>query len=314
MEENRYGELDLTYTSKRDVARSGLLGFFIGLAVIVPGISGSTIAILFKLYDKLLYAISNIFNKFKLCVLFLLPIVIGVGIGFILGFITVKQLLDLLPFAITSLFAGLMVGAFPAVNDEIKSEKLTPTRIVLFIIGFLIPIAIGIVSTFISTGSNTLENLQFYNYLLFLVLGYAVAITQVVPGLSATAILMAFGYFKPIMDSVSVTYWQNNPQVFLVYICLGVGFLLGLITFSKVLTFSFKKARKTTFFAIVGLSLGSIVSMFFNPDIYQIYVSWANGNTSMILDLCLGIALLVVGAICSYMFVRYERRKSINNN
>ncbi|HBS10660.1 MAG TPA: hypothetical protein DEA28_02925, partial [Firmicutes bacterium] len=61
--------------------KSSLLGFFIGLAVIVPGISGSTISIIFKLYDKLLYSISNIFKKFKLCFLFLLPIIVGGLLG-----------------------------------------------------------------------------------------------------------------------------------------------------------------------------------------------------------------------------------------
>ena len=240
MQDNHNQEPNLTYSNKSEVIRSSLLGFFIGLAVIIPGISGSTIAILFKLYDKLLYAISNIIKKFKLCIIFLFPIILGIGIGFILGFITVKQLLDLLPFAVTSLFAGLMIGAFPAVSDEIKTEKLSAKRIILFITGLLLPIAIGVISTFISTGSNSLENLQIYHYILFLTLGYAVAITQIVPGLSATAILMAFGYFKPIMNSVSLNYWQSKPEIFLVYVCLGIGFLIGLLTFSRLLTLALK--------------------------------------------------------------------------
>ena len=65
-------ELDLRYQSSKDVTKSTILGFFIGLAVIVPGISGSTMAIIFKLYDKLLYAMGNLFKSFKLCILFLL--------------------------------------------------------------------------------------------------------------------------------------------------------------------------------------------------------------------------------------------------
>ena len=82
------------YTSK-SWFKSCILGFLIGLAIIVPGISGSTISILFKLYDKLLYAISNIFKKFKVCVLFLLPILIGGILGIILGFFSVKKLLEI---------------------------------------------------------------------------------------------------------------------------------------------------------------------------------------------------------------------------
>ena len=78
-------EPDLTYKNGAEVARGGVLGFFIGLAVIVPGVSGSTVAIIFRLYDKLLYALGNIFRRFKKCAKFLLPIVLGLAVGFVLG-------------------------------------------------------------------------------------------------------------------------------------------------------------------------------------------------------------------------------------
>ena len=66
--ENKYNsEPDLKYKNKGEVAKGGILGAFIGLAVIVPGVSGSAVAIIFKMYEKLLYAIGNIFKKFKKC-------------------------------------------------------------------------------------------------------------------------------------------------------------------------------------------------------------------------------------------------------
>ncbi|HIT49877.1 MAG TPA: DUF368 domain-containing protein [Candidatus Pelethenecus faecipullorum] len=307
-------EIDLHYQNKQEIIKSSFLGFFIGLAVIVPGISGSTIAILFKLYDKLLYAIGNLVKRFRACLLFLLPIAIGVIIGLLIGFITVQQLLKILPFAIVALFAGLMLGAFPAVTDEIKNEVTTPIRIILFLLGVALPIIIGVVSIFDQTGNQSLENLNFYHYLLFFFLGYLVAITQIVPGLSATALLMAFGYFNPLIETVSFSYWQNNPQIFFVYAALGLGGLIGLVTFSKLLTSLFSKYRKTAFFLIVGLSLGSIVSMFVNPDIWVVYESWKAGHTSMPLELGIGIPLFIIGTVLSYLFVRYERKKAQNDS
>lgn len=298
---------DLKYKNGKEVAKGGILGFFIGLAVIVPGVSGSTVAIIFKLYDKLLYALGNIVRRFKLCAKFLLPIALGLIIGFVLGFLAIQQLIDISPFTIIGLFAGLMLGAFPAVYDEIRNEKKTPLRLGLFAIGLAVPIAVALVSVFVSEGTQSLEGLNAGHYILFLVLGYLVAITQVVPGLSATAILMAFGYFTSIMDSVHLSYWQQNPAVFGVYACLGVGFILGLVTFSKLLTKIFAKRRAAAFFIIVGLSLGSIVTMFFNPDVYAVYQSW---TTSLnVLDLSLGLVLFVVGVVVAYLFVCYERRK-----
>ena len=134
-------EMILPKYDKKSWGKSALLGFFIGLAIIVPGISGSTVAIIFKLYDQFLYAVGNLFKKFKACFLILLPIGIGLLVGILLGFITVKKLLELLPFAIVCLFAGLMSGAFPAVKDEVKGAERTPKRSALFAVGLFLPVA-----------------------------------------------------------------------------------------------------------------------------------------------------------------------------
>lgn len=300
-------EPDLKYKNGKEVVKGGVLGFFIGLAVIVPGVSGSTVAIIFRLYDKLLYALGNIFRRFKKCAKFLLPIVLGLAVGFVLGFLAIQRLIDISPFTVIGLFAGLMLGSFPAVYDEVRSEKKTPLRVGLFLIGLAVPVAIALFSVFASEGAQSLEGLNVGHYILFIVLGYLVAVTQVVPGLSATALLMAFGYFSSIMDSVHLSYWQQNPAVFGVYACLVVGFVAGLVTFSKLLTKIFAKHRAGAFFVIVGLSLGSILTMFFNPDIYAVYQSWTTALN--VLDLTLGLVLFAVGIVVAYLFVRYERKK-----
>lgn len=300
---------DLRYKNKKEVAKGGVLGFFIGLAVIVPGVSGSAVAIIFRLYDKLLYALGNILKKFGKCLRFLLPVGIGLVIGFVLGFFAVQKLIDLVPFIVIGLFAGLMLGAFPAVSAEIKGEKKTPARLALFLAGLAVPVAFGIVSTLCVPGGRGLENLQFYHYILFLVLGAAVAVTQIVPGLSASALLMMAGYFSALMDSVHLSYWQQNPAVFGVYACLVVGFLAGLIGFSKALSSLLSRRRVPSFFVICGLSLGSVITMFFNPDVFAVYQSWASGGVE-VLDLVLGILLFFAGAACAYLFVRKERNKN----
>ena len=128
--ENEPDRPDLAYKNAKDVARGGLLGLFIGLAIIVPGVSGSTVAIIFKLYDKIIYALGNLFKRFAACVKFLLPIVIG---------------------------------AFPAVKDEIKGEKPNALRVLLMILGVAIPIAIALGTTFGTEGERPLEGLEFYH-------------------------------------------------------------------------------------------------------------------------------------------------------
>ena len=304
--------MDLRYQNGKEVAKGGILGAFIGLAVIVPGVSGSAVAIIFRLYEKLLYALGGIFRRFKESARFLLPIALGGIVGLAAGFFGVRFLLNLLPFAIVALFAGLMLGAFPAVTDEIKGEKPTPLRIVLFLLGLLFPIGLSALSVFGTPDMLSLENLSWYHYILFLLVGYAIAVTQLVPGLSATALLMTFGCFTPLMNSVSLTYWQENPMVLLVYACLAVGFVLGLLTFSNGLSRLLEKKRAPAFYTIAGLSLGSIVTMFFNPEIVEVYESWTIG-AAMWRELGIGMALFGIGIIAATYFVRYERNRVMKN-
>lgn len=303
-------EIALIKYNKKTWSKSAFLGFFIGLAVIVPGISGSTVAIIFKLYDQFLYAIGNLFKQFKKCFAFLLPIGLGLLVGMLLGFITVKKLLGVLPFAIIGLFAGLMVGAFPAVTDEVKGAEKTPKRIGLFVLGALVPITLGVVSVALqaNTGGSAFDNVSVWQVLLALPVGFAIGITQIVPGLSASAILMAIGWFTSMIDSISFTYWTANPKIFLIYACIGIGFLLGIFTFSKLLTYLFGKARHSSYSMIVGLSLGSIITMFYNPDVFDVYATWKKSGIDWP-DFGLGIALFIVGVISAYILVRYERKK-----
>lgn len=310
--EQKSAAIDLRYQNGKEVVKGGVLGAFIGLAVIVPGVSGSAVAIIFRLYEKLLYALGGIFRRFKESARFLLPIALGGIVGLAAGFFGVRFLLNLLPFAIVALFAGLMLGAFPAVTDEIKGEKPTPLRIILFLLGLLFPIGLSALSVFGTPDMLSLENLSWYHYILFLLVGYAIAVTQLVPGLSATALLMTFGCFTPLMNSVSLTYWQENPMVLLVYACLAVGFILGLLTFSNGLSRLLEKKRAPAFYTIAGLSLGSIVTMFFNPEIVEVYESWTIG-AAMWRELGIGMALFGIGIIAATYFVRYERNRVMKN-
>ena len=186
----------------------------------------------------------------------------------------------------------------------------------MFALGLFIPVAIGCTSAWLASGETAVADVfttvQWWHVLLGLVIGYVVGVTQIVPGLSASAFLMAVGWFGSLVDSVSMTYWQNNPAIFLVYMGLGIGFLTGLFTFSKFLTYLFGRARHTTYCMIVGLSLGSIASMFCNGDIIATYLTWTQNGVA-VLDLCLGLALFTVGVVGAYLLVRYQRKKDAEN-
>lgn len=298
--------INLKYDGMRQVAKGGALGAFIGLAVIVPGVSGSVAAIILGLYEKLLYAIGHIFSDFKRCILFLLPIAIGAAVGLIVGFFGVKLLLEVMMFAVVALFAGLMLGALPSVTDEIKHKKHTPLCIALVILGTAIPIALSLAAVF-AGGKVSLEQPAAYEYIIYLLIGFAVAATQLIPGLSATALLMTTGHYVPLVQSVSIAYWQQNPEIFAVYACLIAGFVAGILCFAKLLELILKKLHTEAMHLVTGLAFGSVITMFFNPEMYEVYRSWAAGERFGP-DLLISAVLFVVGFIAAFAFVKYRRK------
>ena len=178
-----------------------------------------------KVYDKFMYATSNIFKKFKASITFLIPIVIGIVLGFALGFLLVKTLLDLFPFVTICLFVGLMVGTFPILFKEIKGKKNETNKIPLFILGVILPIFISVISIFLANDKD-ITSVNILHYLLFIAIGILVSLTQLIPGLSATVLLMIFGYYKFLIDGVSIDL-LNDVNLILIYLSLAMGFLIG---------------------------------------------------------------------------------------
>ena len=298
-------KLDLRYKNPKEVLISIIVGFSIGLSVIIPGISGSTIAMVLKVYDKLMYSFSNVFKRFKDCILFLIPIIFGIGVGFILGFILVKALLEVFPFITICFFVGLMIGTYPILFKEIKGEKVTNKKVGLFTFGILIPLCFALTSVF-AGASNTLVDIGIGHYALFLVVGILVSLTQLVPGLSATALLMILGYYTALINGISRTIF-SNIRLMLVYVVMVVGFVIGTLLFSKIIDKLLNNFRKPFFFTICGLSVGSIISVFLGNDCMGIYKSWGD---SIVRDIVFGVLFLAVGFGLSFIFYIVDKKKT----
>jgi putative membrane protein len=303
--------MELKYKSVKDVLISIFVGFSIGLSVIVPGISGSAIAMIMKVYDKLMYAFSNIFKKFKACVVFLIPIIVGIVVGFGLGVILVKILLEAFPFITICFFVGLMIGTYPILFKEIKGEALKVNKVLLFVAGVIIPLIFSAVSL-LSGADNSLANLNFLHYLLFFVIGILISLTQLIPGLSATVLLMIFGYYSALMENIGFEL-LGNFELLLVYVALFVGFVVGVLLFSKIINKLLETQRKPFFFVICGLSVGSVVSVFLGSDCMEIYKSWT--TRAMITDMLIGLAFLLLGFAGSFsLYLLDKKREATSEN
>ena len=90
-----------------------ICGACIGIAEAIPGVSGGTVAVLLKIYDELIGSISKLRKEFKKSILFLIPIVLGMGLG-LFGFShVITYLLENFPMAVNYFFVGLIVGLVP---------------------------------------------------------------------------------------------------------------------------------------------------------------------------------------------------------
>ena len=297
--------IDLKYKNFKEILISVFVGFTIGMSVIVPGISGSTIAIVMKVYDKMMYAFSNLFKRFALCFLFLIPIGIGVAAGFGIGFVLVNLLLGWEPFITICFFVGLMAGTYPILLKEIQKEEKTMNRKIFFIAGVLVPLVITLVSMYVG-GDNSLTSIGFGQYALFFVIGILISLTQIIPGLSATVVLMIFGYYTALMDGVGFNL-LSDFKLLMVYVVLVIGFVVGLLLFSKLINKLLTNYKVPFFFVICGLSFGSMLSVFFGNECLDIYGTWNNG--SMTTELLFGILAFVIGFAATFLLYLYDKKR-----
>ena len=307
--------MELKYKNFKEVLINIIVGIFIGLSVIVPGISGSTMAITLKVYDKGMYAFSHMFKEFKKCFLYALPVIGGIFVGFFGAVKGLQFLLDTIPFITICLFMGLMIGTYPVIFKEVKGEKPNTKNVLLIVVGFIVPIVFSVLSLVLVDGQNTLENLNFGHYVLFFVMGALISVTQLLPGLSATVLMMIFGYYSALMGGLHFSLLTDFPKL-LVYILMGIGFLVGVFTISKLFEKILNKARRQFFFVVSGISVGSVISVYIGKDCMEIYKNWT--FPMILIELVLGVIALAGAFTVSFILTRYnekrERESTEKNN
>lgn len=227
-------------------------GIFIGIGKVIPGVSGSVIAISLGVYEKAITAINNIF-KDKRNVFYLAKLAIGVLISLIFMSKIVLYFLNKNYLFTIFAFVGLILGSMDEVLVNVKKKYLPLT-----IISFLIISSLGFVS--ISNNVNiSNETVQFLYYGLA---GIMDAFSTVIPGVSGTAILMIMGVYETIMEIFSnlfnISFLCTNIKIILPFL---LGMFIGLIAFIKLVTYLFKKFYHQTYNSILGLLYGSIFIM-----------------------------------------------------
>lgn len=238
-------------------------GAIIGVANIIPGVSGGTLAITMGLYEKLINAINTFFKNFKENVKFLFPIGIGAVLGLLLVSKLIVYVLDSFPVQTNIFFSGLILGGVPMLWKKVKDKEKNSSNIIVFLVVF----SLLVVLTFVKNSNNlvSFNNLDIMGYFLLFIVGIIAAATMVIPGISGSFVLMLLGYYRPILDIINELtkfYKMSFIDVFnsgLILLPFGIGIIIGVLLIAKLIEYLLNKFEVKTYYAILGFVLGSVL-------------------------------------------------------
>lgn len=271
-------------------------GFIMGIANIIPGVSGGTLAMTLGIYEQFISSISHLFSKLKENLKFLIPVAIGI----ILAIITLSRVIDYsfnhFPLPTMLFFVGLVLGGIPMIYSKIKDEKKTkPSNIITFLIPFAIVIFMSVIGMFATgMGEVNLGNLNFFGFVILFLVGMIAAGTMVIPGVSGSLVLMLLGYYYPVLGLIkAITKFENLGHNILVAGVFGMGIIVGIVAISKIIEFLFSKYEKKFYFGVFGFILASAPAIILS-GIQEISIIFT------IPQIIASIILLIIGFIVSY--------------
>jgi putative membrane protein len=260
-----------------------LRGMVIGLANVIPGVSGGTMMVSMGIYDKLIYSINNLFKKFKECFKILLPYLVGMGLAIILGSVALKVAFEKYPLPTNTLFIGLILGSLPIILKQIKGAKINALHVFIFLVFaalVIVPKVIAnntLVGDNVNGGSQALT-LDVGHIIIYFLLGVIASASMVVPGISGSMMLKIFGYYEPIVtqtlggtfkDAIPSGNWNlvlHNVGVLLPF---AVGIVVGIFGVAKLIEFLLKKWKVPTYCGILGMVVASPVVILMDSSIYD---------------------------------------------
>ena len=279
-----------------------LRGAVMGIANIIPGVSGGTMAVSMGIYDRMIYAVNNIVKKFKESLKTLLPIVIGMLIGLFAFAALIGHLLgtDASTIPLTRLptnfaFIGLILGGLPAIYKRVNIRKAGLPGLLLFILFFAIVVVLPLLT---KPEARTVDH-SFPVMLLMVGLGAIASAAMVIPGISGSMMLKIFGYYEPIVtqtlggtfkDAIPAGNWSLVLHNIGVLLPFAVGIVIGIFGVAKLIEVLLKKWKVYTYCGILGMVVASPAVIRMDAGIYEGFNAWIGIAAA---------AALVLGVFCA---------------
>lgn len=215
-------------------------GLIIGIGKIIPGLSGSLIAISLGEYENMINSINNFFKNIMYNSKYLFKILSGILISIILFSNIIVRLIDKYYIYTMFLFSGFIIGSMRDIKKEIKNYYLVLISFALFIL----------INEYLFS-NNMLITKTFIYYVFG---GFLDAFTMIIPGISGTAILISYGCYNDIIRALS----NIDMNILFPFI---TGMFIGSIITIKLVVLLFSKYKSKTYSIIFGISMETIVIM-----------------------------------------------------
>ena len=248
-----------------------LQGMVVGIANIIPGVSGGTMMVAMGLYDRLIHAITHLKSEFKDSMKLLIPIFAGAGIAIVALSRLFEFLLATYPIPTNFAFCGLIAGSLPFIFKKVKGHKVTVSKIIPFLIFFGVVILMALLGE--TGGASADVSLGFVNLLKLFGVGIVAAATMVVPGVSGSMMLMLLGYYDTILKVINdfvdalVKFDMGGLLTGVGILApFGIGVVIGIFLIAKLIEFIFSKAEIHAYYGIIGLILASPIAILLKTD------------------------------------------------
>lgn len=250
-----------------------LRGAVIGLANVIPGVSGGTMMVSMGIYDKLIWSINHLFKKFKECFKILLPYIIGMLAAIIIGSFALKAAFRDYPLPTNTLFIGLILGSLPFILKEMKGEKIGWQGVLAFALLFGLVVFLKAIEA-----ENTAKiSLNVGTVLLMLLMGAICSAAMVIPGVSGSMILKTLGYYEPVVTEaipglvkgITSGNWSAVLENIGILLPFLIGIVAGIFGIAKLIEVLMRKWKGRTYCGILGMVAASPVVILMDTSIYD---------------------------------------------
>ncbi|MBQ9263337.1 MAG: DUF368 domain-containing protein [Clostridia bacterium] len=280
-----------------------LRGIVIGVANIIPGVSGGTMMVSMGIYDTIIHCITHLFKEFWKSVKTLLPYAIGMLIGILALASVITWGLENYQLPTNTLFIGLILGGLEPLIKKVDRKKINAAAIIAFVCLFALIIWMGLQNRDSIKNADSID-MNIGQMLLMVVLGTVASATMIIPGVSGSLVLMLLGYYKAVTGALQTLAhgllhfdFSQVGQPLLMLIPFLIGVVLGIFGVAKLIEWLTARYPTVTYCGVLGLVIASPVSLLIQTDM-------SGATLSIIL---ISIAAFAVGFAGAYLLAKNSK-------